>query len=130
MAHYLLNKGECFNGDNDAHTSITIGRRRRLHMKRVHNLLALLFGAVLFLVPELALAAGGKASALVVVADTRRVTSPFTIWILNTYNTDPFMLGIYCAVFVTILGVSLGLTTDFIMKRTGLDLTSRKIVEH
>lgn len=99
-------------------------------MKRVYYLLALCFGAALFLVPELALAAGGKASALVVVADTRRVTSPFTIWILDTYNTNPFMLGIYCAVFVTVLGVSLGLFTDFLMKRTGLDLSSRKIVEH
>jgi hypothetical protein len=99
-------------------------------MNRLSYVLALFFGAALFLVPELALAAGDKADALIVVADTRRVTSPFTIWILDTYNTNPFVLGIYCAVFVTILGVTLGLSTDFIMKRTGLDLTSRKIVEH
>ena len=77
-------------------------------MKRVYYLLVLCFGAVLFLVPELALAAGGPAAPLVVVADTRRVTSPFTIWILDTYNTNPFMLGIYCAAFVTILGVYAG----------------------
>jgi len=99
-------------------------------MNRVYYLLALCFGAALFLLPELALAAGGKADALVVVADTRRVTSPFTVWILDTYNTNPFMLGIWCAVFVTFLGVTLGLSTDFLMKRSGLDLTSRKIVEH
>lgn len=99
-------------------------------MNRVYYLLALCIGAALFLVPELALAAGGKASALVVVADTRRVSSPFTKWILDTYNTNPFMLGVWCTVFTSALGATLGLTTDLLMRQTGLDLTSRKIVEH
>ena len=99
-------------------------------MKKLYYLLALCFGAVLFLFPELVLAGGPKASALVVVADTRRVSSPFTIWILDTYNTNPMLLGLYCALFVAILGCTLGFIADFIMKRTGLDLTSRKIVEH
>ena len=35
-----------------------------------------------------------------------------------------------CTVFTAFLGVSLGFITDRIMKHTGLDLTSRKIVEH
>jgi hypothetical protein len=99
-------------------------------MSRPYYLLVLLGSAVLFLLPDLALAAGGKAEALIVVADTRRVSSPFTVWVLNTYNTDPFMLGVWCTVFTTALGATLGFTTDFLMKRTGLDLTSRKIVEH
>jgi hypothetical protein len=99
-------------------------------MNRLSYLLALFFGAALLLLPDLALAAGDKAEALIVVADTRRVTSSFTIWILDTYNTNPFMLGIWCTVFTSLLGGTLGFVTDFLMKRTGLDLTSRKIVEH
>jgi hypothetical protein len=99
-------------------------------MTRAYYLLALFCGAALFLLPDLVLAAGPKAEALIVVADTRRVSSPFTLWILDTYNTNPFMLGIWCSVFTTCLGVTLGLITDVLMRHTGLDLTSRKIVEH
>ncbi len=99
-------------------------------MKKLYYLLALCCGAALFLLPDLVMAGGPKAQALIVVADTRRVSSPFTLWILNTYNTDPFMIGVLCAVFVAILGSTLGFIADFIMKHTGLDLTSRKIVEH
>lgn len=99
-------------------------------MSRTCYLLALVCGAVLLLLPDLAMAAGPKAEALIVVADTRRVSSPFTLWILDTYNSDPFMLGIWCSVFTTGLGVTLGLITDQLMRHTGLDLTSRKIIEH
>ena len=99
-------------------------------MSRPYYLLALVCGAVLLLLPDLVLAAGPKAEALIVVADTRRVSWPFTVWVLNTYNTDPFMLGVWCSVFTAGLGVTFGLTTDFLMKHTGIDLTHRTIVEH
>jgi hypothetical protein len=49
---------------------------------------------------------------------------------VDVYNTNPFMFGIYCIILTAALGGGLGLITDFFMKRTGIDLTSRKIVEH
>jgi hypothetical protein len=83
------------------------------------------------LVPELVLAAGGGGEGmLIVVADTRRVQSAYTIFFLDLYNTWPLGFGILCVVITAGLGGGLGLFTDFLMKRTGLDLTSRKIVEH
>lgn len=86
------------------------------------------FGALL--VPDLVLAAGGKAEMLIVVADDRVVQSEITKFFLNQYNTDPFMFGVYCTIMTAVMGVSLGLLTDFLMKRTGIDLSKRTIVEH
>jgi len=86
------------------------------------------FGALL--VPNLALAAGGKADLLIHVADTRVVNSTYTLFFLELYNRDPFMFGVWCSIITAGLGVSLGLITDFLMKRTGLDLSKRTIVEH
>lgn len=99
-------------------------------MKRLWLKLASLFGALSVLVPGLVYAAGGKAETLVVVADKRMVSSPVTVYFLDLYNTDPFMFGLVCTIITAFLGCALGLLTDFIMKRTGIDLTSRKIVEH
>ena len=99
-------------------------------MRKIYCRLAALFAAAYCLLPDLAMAGGEKAEALIVVADTRRVTSPTTIFFLNLYNSDPFMFGIWCTIITLAMGVTLGFTTDFLMKRTGLDLTSRKLVEH
>jgi hypothetical protein len=97
---------------------------------------ALRFMAVAFmilgsLVPELVLAAGGgKVEMLVVVADTRMVQSPITTFFLDVYNTNPTLFGVLCVVLTAVFGCTLGFAADFIMGRTGLDLTSRKLVEH
>jgi hypothetical protein len=89
------------------------------------------FSAILYLmVPDLVRAAEGNAEMLVVVADTRRVSSPLTTYFLDLYNTDPLMFGLVCAIITAMLGGGLGLIADFVMKRTGIDLTSRKLVEH
>ncbi|MBI5248944.1 MAG: hypothetical protein HY912_05565 [Desulfomonile tiedjei] len=99
-------------------------------MKRFYRIWPAFVALAMLLVPELVMAAGGKAEMLIVVADNRTVESGwFKFWI-DAYNTDPFMFGLYCTLFTGFLGVSLGLITDQIMKRTGLDLTSRKLVEH
>jgi len=82
------------------------------------------------LTPDLVMAAGEKADMLVVVADSRMVQSPITLYFLNIYNTNPLGFGILCVILTSVLGCTLGLTADFIMGRTGLDLTSRKIIEH
>lgn len=99
-------------------------------MVRIFSRLLAFLASAYLLLPDLILAAGEKADMLVVVADSRRVTWSVSKFFVDVYNTNPFMFGIYCVILTAILGGVLGLVTDFIMKRTGIDLTSRKIVEH
>ena len=93
-------------------------------------LLPTTLAAACVLTPELVVAAGEKADALIVVADSRRVSWSVSRYFVDVYNTNPFMFGTWCVIITGILGCGLGVITDFIMKRTGIDLTSRKIVEH
>ena len=79
--------------------------------------------------PHLAWASGEAATNLVVVADTRRVTG-FLKYIANTYNTDPWLFAVWAVVITAVWGGILGFVMDFIMERSGLDLKSRKIIEH
>jgi ABC-type Fe3+ transport system permease subunit len=88
--------------------------------------LAMLGGLLL---PSWALAGGEKAANIVVVADTRRVTG-FLKYLSNLYNTDVWMFAIWAVVLTVVVGCTLGFLMDFIMERTGLDLRSRKIIEH
>jgi hypothetical protein len=82
-------------------------------------------------VPEIARAAGGGgASMLVVVADTRRVHSQIAQYFVNSYNTSPIWFGIECLLITMVVGGTLGVLTDQIMRHIGLDLTSRELVEH
>lgn len=85
--------------------------------------------AVLSALPGLALAAGEKAVDLVVVADTRML-SGWNAYFATLYNEDMWLFAIWAVVLTTAMGMGLGLLMDFIMKRTGIDLTSRKLVEH
>jgi phage shock protein PspC (stress-responsive transcriptional regulator) len=97
---------------------------RRL-LKRV---LCLLAGIGLSL-PHLAWAGGEAATNLVVVADTRRVSGVLK-YIADTYNTDPWLFAVWAVVITALWGAILGFLMDFIMERSGLDLKSRKILEH
>ena len=99
-------------------------------MTKVCCRLLAFFGAVHLLTPDLLLAAAEKADMLIHVADSRRVSWSVSRFFVDVYNTDPFMFGVWCVIVTLTLGCSLGLITDFFMKRTGIDLTSRKIVEH
>ncbi|MEW6112784.1 MAG: DVU0150 family protein [Thermodesulfobacteriota bacterium] len=99
-------------------------------MRRILTVLPLVVTAAAVLVPDLVVAAGGKAEMLIVVADKRVVDWSVSKWWVDLYNRDPFLFGVWCTIFTGLLGVTLGLITDQIMKATGLDLTSRKIVEH
>ena len=79
--------------------------------------------------PQLAWAAGEKATNLVVVADIRRVTGVLK-YFADLYNTDPWMFAVWAVVLTAVWGAILGFLMDFIMERSGLDLKSRKILEH
>jgi hypothetical protein len=99
-------------------------------MKRIYYLWLGFLSLAFTSIPDLVMAAGGKASMLVVVADNREVNWSFFKFWIDYYNTDPFMFGLWATIFTAFLGVSLGFITDQIMRHTGLDLTSRKIIEH
>ena len=82
------------------------------------------------ILPDIVQAAGGPAEMLVVVADPRRVDNWVAKYFVDSYNTNPLWFGVETTILTAAMGVTLGLITDFIMKRVGIDLTSRKIVEH
>lgn len=98
-------------------------------LKRMWKMLPLLL-AVPALLPGLAWAAGGKAADLVVVADTRVVANPVLYYFADVYNMNPTLNAVWAVVLTAIYGSFLGFFMDFLMSRTGLDLKSRKIVEH
>lgn len=73
---------------------------------------------------------GGGASELVVVADTRMIHNSLMRYIADLYNTNVWLFAVWAVVLTAAYGSFLGFLMDFIMERTGLDLKSRKIVEH
>ena len=81
-------------------------------------------------IPTLALAAGGPASELVVVADTRVIGSGVLKYFADLYNFNQVLFATWAVILTAAYGCFLGVLMDFIMSRTGLDLKSRKIVEH
>lgn len=99
---------------------------------RTGSLLAKLAGWACFiwvLLSDWVWAAGEKATNLVVVADTRRLTGIMK-YFANLYNTNTLLFAVWAVVLTALWGAILGFLMDFLMARTGLDLKSRKIVEH
>ncbi|ADU61149.1 MAG: hypothetical protein KUA35_15120 [Pseudodesulfovibrio sp.] len=91
---------------------------------------ATLLAGLLTLMPQLALAAGEKAAELIVVADTRVLDSGIMLYFADLYNTNLLLFAVWAVALTAGYGVFLGLLMDVIMARTGLDLKSRKIIEH
>ena len=86
--------------------------------------------AFLGLAPSLAWAGGGKATDLVVVADTRALGG-LNHYLATLYNQDMWLFAVWAVVLTTVLGVILGVVMDIIMNRVGLDLgKSAGHVEH
>ncbi|MBL7180312.1 MAG: hypothetical protein ISS65_08915 [Desulfobacterales bacterium] len=89
------------------------------------------FLTMLYLWLPAALWAGGeKAADLVVVADTRVLHSGIMKYFSDLYNTNIVLFAVWAVVLTAAYGCILGLLMDVIMSRTGLDLKSRKIIEH
>ncbi|MBM4136864.1 MAG: hypothetical protein FJ241_08550 [Nitrospira sp.] len=88
--------------------------------------LAIMLIAVL---PQIALAAGEKATPLVIVADTRRFTG-WEAWFSNLYNESHIYFALLTVAVIPIVGVILGLLADVVMSRIGIDLHSRELAEH
>ncbi|WP_319404964.1 DVU0150 family protein [uncultured Desulfosarcina sp.] len=98
-------------------------------MKRTIYKWSGIWATIWMLLPSMVQASGDKATNIVVVADTRRVTGVMH-YFANLYNTDIVMFAVWTVVLTAAMGCTLGFLMDFIMSRTGLDLKSRKIVEH
>lgn len=97
--------------------------------KAMTKLLALVTLAVAW-GPDMLWAAGGGGDApIVVVADTR-VVHGILHYFSNLYNTNILLFAVWAVVLTAAYGVVLGLIMDKLMALTGLDLKSRKIVEH
>jgi hypothetical protein len=77
-----------------------------------------------------ALASGEKLSEIVVVADTRVLNNPIMRYIADTYNTNLWLFAVWSVVLTALFGAFLGLLMDWLINKTGLDLNSRKIIEH
>ena len=82
-----------------------------------------------FINPRAGLAAGEKADLIVIVADTRRLTG-WQAWWANLYNESHAYFTAVTVITIPVVGLILGLIADFVMKRIGIDLTSRELSEH
>ena len=98
-------------------------------MSRIYHRGKILLTTLAMMLPATVWAAGEKATNIVVVADTRRVTGILK-YFSDLYNTDVVMSAVWAVVLTVAIGCTLGFLMDFIMERTGLDLHSRKIIEH
>jgi len=98
-------------------------------MQGLWKKLVFLAGMGLLLIPEIVLASGEAADLIVIVADTRRLTG-WEAWWANLYNESHAYFTAVTVITIPVVGLILGLLADFVMKRIGIDLTSRELSEH
>lgn len=98
-------------------------------MKKMMSRIVGFFTMICVLVPGTLWAAGEKAADLIIVADTRMLTGILK-YFADLYNTNITLFAVWAVVLTAAYGGFLGVLMDLIMARTGLDLKSRKIVEH
>jgi hypothetical protein len=98
-------------------------------MQTLGKKILFLAGMIALLIPELALAAGEKADLIVIVADTRKLTG-WQAWWANLYNESHAYFTVVTVISIPVVGLILGLLADVVMKRIGIDLTSRELSEH
>jgi hypothetical protein len=73
-------------------------------------------------------AAGGGGETIVIVADSRRF-SGLLAWWANLYNESHLGFAVVTILLITTLGTVLGVLTDFLMSRIGINLKSRTLAE-
>jgi hypothetical protein len=74
-------------------------------------------------------AAGGGGEMIVIVADSRRF-SGLLAWWANLYNDSHLGFAVVTVLLIPTMGTVLGLLTDFLMSRIGINLKSRVLAEH
>jgi hypothetical protein len=96
--------------------------------KRIKRLIQWIVMGVFFW-PSLLWAAAEKAEAIIIVADTRKLSGMMAWW-GNLYNESHVYFMLLTVVLIPIIGVLFGLVADFIMATIGIDLKSRELAEH
>jgi hypothetical protein len=76
----------------------------------------------------LACAASEGGSRIVLVADSRRF-SGLEAWWANLYNDSLIDFAVATILTIPLLGFALGMASDVVMKRLGINLRSRQISE-
>lgn len=99
-------------------------------MKKTVTKTAAFLSACATMIPSSLWAGGEAATDIVVVADTRMLDGGINHYFANLYNTDMLLFAIWAVVLTAGYGCFLGLVMDKLMSKTGLDLRSRKIIEH
>jgi hypothetical protein len=90
----------------------------------------LVAGLAILLSQVSASAAGaGGADRIVIVADSRQFTG-WKAWWANLYNESHLHFALLTVVLIPLLGTILGVLTDFLMARIGINLKSRVLAEH
>ena len=84
---------------------------------------------LMLLTPSFALAAGGKTSLIVLVADTRKLDGVM-LWWANLYNESHLYFMLLTVVIIPVTGVVFGVIADIIMSWIGIDLKNRELAEH
>jgi hypothetical protein len=97
-------------------------------MKKVKGLLLTVLAACLSL-PGLALAAGGAAAPITMVADTRKLTGILKWW-GDIYNDSHMEFTLLTCAMIPLVGCALGFAADFTLGFIGIDLTKRELAEH
>ena len=97
-------------------------------MKKVKELFFTVLAAILLL-PGLALAAGGGAAPIALVADTRKLDG-MMLWWANIYNDSHMDFTILTCIMIPVVGCVLGWASDLVMHWIGIDLKNRELAEH
>jgi hypothetical protein len=91
--------------------------------------LRFLFGpALVWLAALPARAASGGGEAIVLVIDSRRY-SDWRAWWSNLYNESHLGFALLTVFIVPVMGVVLGLITDWMLAHVGINLKSRVLAE-
>lgn len=98
-------------------------------MKRLWTKINGLALMLCILLPEMVLAAGEKAAAVVIVSDTRRLTGLIKWW-GDLYNESHLYFALLTIVLIPVIGLIFGVIADIVMHAIGIDLESRDLAEH
>lgn len=98
-------------------------------VQTIHKILVKLMAMTAVFWPGLLWAAGEKAAAIVIVADTRKISGIMGWW-GNLYNESHVYFMLLTVVLIPVIGVLFGVLADVIMSHIGIDLKSRELAEH
>ena len=98
-------------------------------MKKLWAKMNLFVLSVWLLLPQAVFAGGEKASAVVIVSDTRGLTGILKWW-GDLYNESHLYFSLLTIVLIPVIGLMFGIVADIVMKTIGIDLSSRDLAEH